>query len=434
MLTMKEIVPAPPSIVRNDVAAVQSLFQQNVIPSYGRFDIVLSHGVGSYLYDVTGKRYLDLGGGIAVSALGHGHPAVTEALVEQSKRLIHSSNFYYHESQGRLAKALVKLIGPGKCFFGNSGVEANEGLFKLARKFGHDEGRFEVITTINSFHGRTLAGIAATGQEKVKKGFEPTVPGFRQVPYNDLEAMRAAISPATAAIMIEGIQGEGGVTPASPEYLLGLRKLCDEKKLLLFMDSVQCGHFRTGRFQSFQRTLERVRGGDKFLPDGISMAKSLGAGFPIGAFWVRSPYADLLGAGSHGTTYGGSPLACTVALKVLEVIEREKLAENAREVGEVLKSGLQALAERFPGIVQNVRGLGLMIGIELKPGIPDLSSDASKTQAVRFANLLHANGLLAIPAGANILRFLPPLNLRRSEAEEGLGIVEGVVTRLAGKA
>src|SRR5881392_2960047 len=213
MQTMKEVVPSPPAIVRNDVAAVQSLFQQNVVPSYGRFDIVLSHGAGCYLYDVTGKRYLDLGAGIAVSSLGHAHPAITEALVEQSKRLIHSSNFYYHESQGRLAQTLVNLIGPGKCFFGNSGVEANEGLFKLARKFGHDEGRFEIITTINSFHGRTLAGIAATGQDKVKKGFEPMVTGFRHVPFNDLQAMREAISPATIAILLEGVQGEGGITP-----------------------------------------------------------------------------------------------------------------------------------------------------------------------------------------------------------------------------
>src|SRR3954452_8156702 len=275
MQTMKEVVPPRPAIVRNDVAAVQSLFQQNVVPSYGRFDIVLSHGVGSYLYDITGKRYLDLGGGIAVSSLGHAHPAIVEALTEQARKIIHSSNFYYHESQGRLAQSLVNLIGPGKCFFGNSGVEANEGLFKLARKFGHDEGRFEILTTINSFHGRTLAAIAATGQEKVKKGFEPAVPGFRQVPYNDLAAMRAAISPATVAIMIEGVQGEGGVTPATPEYLLGLRALCDEKKLLLLMDGVQCGHFRTGRFQSFQRILENISGGQKFLPDGIAMAKSL---------------------------------------------------------------------------------------------------------------------------------------------------------------
>src|SRR5215470_12827388 len=250
---MKEIVPAPPPIVRNEAAAVQNLFQQYVVPSYGRFDIVLTHGRGSYVFDITGKRYLDLGGGIAVSALGHAHPAITEALVEQSRKLIHTSNFYYHEPQGRLAQALSGFIAPGKCFFCNSGGEANEGLFKLARKFGHDEGRFEILTTINSFHGRTLAGIAATGQEKVKKGFEPMVTGFRQVRYNDLEAMTEAISPATVAILVEGIQGEGGVMPATPEYLLGLRKLCDQKRLLLLMDGVQDGYFRTGRFQSFQR-------------------------------------------------------------------------------------------------------------------------------------------------------------------------------------
>jgi len=429
---MKDIVPSPPAVVRNDVAAVQALFQKNVVPSYGRFDIVLSHGAGSYLFDVTGRRYLDLGGGIAVSALGHGHPAITEALVEQSRKVIHTSNFYYHEPQGRLAQALVSLIGPGKCFFCNSGVEANEGLFKLARKFGHDEGRFEIITAVNSFHGRTLAGIAATGQEKVKKGFDPMVPGFRQVRYNDLAAMRASLSPATVAILVEGIQGEGGVTPASPEYLLGLRQLCDEKKLLLLMDGVQCGHFRSGRFQSFQRILEGVPGGETFLPDGISMAKSLGGGFPIGAFWVRAPYADLLGAGSHGTTYGGSPLACAVALRILDVIQREHLADNARQVGGFLKTGLEQLARKYPSIIQTVRGLGLMLGIELAPQIPNLPGDSAKSSATRFANLLHSAGLLAIPAGATVIRFLPPLNLRQSEAEEGLELIDSVVARLAG--
>ena len=428
---MKDIVPSPPPVVRNDTAAIQALFQQNVVPSYGRFDIVLTHGSGRHLYDITGRRYLDLGGGIAVNSLGHGHPAITETLVEQSRKLIHCSNFYYHEPQGRLAQALVSLIGPGKCFFCNSGGEANEGLFKLARKFGHDEGRFEVITTVNSFHGRTLAGIAATGQEKVKKGFEPQVPGFRQVPYNDLAAMRAALSPATAAILIEGIQGEGGIIPATPEYLLGLRQLCDQKKLLLLMDEVQCGHFRSGRFQSFQRILEGVPGGEKFLPDGISMAKSLGGGFPIGAFWVRAPYADLLGAGSHGSTYGGSPLACAVALKILDVIQREKLADNARQVGGYFESGLEQLAQKYPSVIQNVRGLGLMLGLELAPNIPNLPGDSSKTQASRFANLLHAAGLLAIPAGAQIMRFLPPLNLRQEEAEEGLRLIESVVAKLA---
>src|ERR1051326_5269097 len=319
MQSMKEIAPAPPPIVRNDVAAIQAIFQQNVIPSYGRFDLVLTHGSGSYVFDITGKRYLDLGGGIAVCSLGHSHPAITEALVDQSRKLVHISNYYYNEPQGRLAQALVNLIGPGKCFFCNSGGEANEGLFKLTRKFGHDEGRFEIITTINSFHGRTLAGIAATGQDKIRKSFEPIVPGFRHVPYNDLNAMRGAISPATAAILIEGIQGEGGATPASPDYLLGLRSLCNERKLLLLMDGVQDGHFRTGRFQSYQRILEASSTAQNdFMPDAISMAKSIGGGFPMGAFWVRAPYADLLGAGSHGSTYGGSPLACSVALKVLE--------------------------------------------------------------------------------------------------------------------
>jgi len=429
---MKEIVPSPPPVVRNEAAAVQALFQQHVVPSYGRFDLVLSHGLGSYVYDVAGKRYLDLGGGIAVSSLGHAHPAMTDALIEQSRKLVHVSNYYYHEPQGRLAQALVQLIGPGKCFFCNSGVEANEGLFKLARKFGHEEGRFEILSTLNSFHGRTLAGISATGQDKVKKGFEPLVPGFRQVPFNDLQAVREAISPATVAILIEGIQGEGGVTPATPEYLLGLRQLCNEKKLLLLMDSVQCGHFRSGRFQSFQRILEAVPGGQDFLPDAISMAKSLGGGYPIGAFWVRAPYADLLGPGTHGTTYGGSPLACAVALKILEVIQRENLADNVRKVGDYLREGLEVLARKYPAVVRSIRGLGFMLGIELAPNIQNLPGDASKMQSSRFVNMLHANSLLAIPAGPDIVRLLPPLNLRRSEAEEGLSILEIVASRLAG--
>ncbi len=432
---MKEIVPSPPPIVRNEAAAVQALFQQYVVPSYGRFEIVLTHGSGRHVFDITGKRYLDLGGGIAVSALGHAHPAITEALIEQSRKLVHASNYYYHEPQGRLAEALVRLIAPGKCFFCNSGGEANEGLYKLARKFGHDEGRFEVLTALNSFHGRTLAGIAATGQDKIKKGFEPMVAGFRQVPFNDLAAMRAAISPATAAILVESIQGEGGIALADPEYLLGLRQLCNEKKLLLLMDGVQDGYFRTGRFQGFQRILEPLAQAGSgtaasFQPDAISMAKSIGNGFPMGAFWVREPYADLLSAGTHGTTYGGSPLACSVALKVLEVIHREKLADNARQMGELLKSGLKNLAQKYPAVIRDVRGLGLMLGVELAPSIPNLPGESTKSQAVRMALLLHAAGLLTIPAGPQVLRFLPPLNLRGDEVEEGLGILDAVCARL----
>jgi acetylornithine/N-succinyldiaminopimelate aminotransferase len=426
---MKEIVPSPPPIVQNEQADVQALFQQHVVPSYGRFELAFSRGTGSHLWDVGGKRYLDLGGGIAVCSLGHGNAEITEALVEQSRKLVHVSNLYYHEPQGRLAQKIAGYIGPGKSFFCNSGAEANEGLYKLARKFGHEEGRFEILTAVNSFHGRTMAGIAATGQDKVKKGFEPAVSGFRHVPYNDLEAMRAAISPATVAILIEGIQGEGGITPATPEYLLGLRRLCNEKKLLLMMDAVQCGHFRTGRFQSYQRILEGVPGGETFIPDAISIAKSLGGGFPIGAFWVRQPYADLLGPGTHGTTFGGTPLGCAVALKIFDVIEREKLADNARQTGEFLIAELERLCRQYPRILKRVRGLGLMIGLELAADIPAFAGE-NRAASMQMVIRLHQAGLMLIPSGTQVVRFLPALNLRRTDAEEGLKIIEAVVAKL----
>ncbi len=427
---MKEIIPPPP-ILHNQFAAIQEVFRKNVVPSYGRFELAFSHGAGSYLWDVAGKRYLDLAGGIAVCTLGHANPEITAALIEQSKRLVHVSNLYYTEPQGRLAQALVGLIGPGKVFFSNSGGEANEGLFKLARRFGHDEGRYEILTAVNSFHGRTLGGIAATGQEKVKKGFGPMVSGFRHVQFNDLEAIRSAISPATVAVLIEGIQGEGGITPATPEYLLGLRTLCDEKKLLLLMDSVQCGHFRSGRFQSFQRILEGVPAGEAFLPDGISMAKALGGGFPIGAFWVREPYADLLGPGSHATTFGGTPLACAVALKILEVIEREALVAHVRELGAWLKENLVRIAAEHPRVITGVRGLGFMLGIELAEGIPAFAGDATPP-SLQMVNRLHEAGVLTVPSGTRVVRFLPALNLGRPQAEEGIQTIARVVRTLDG--
>jgi acetylornithine/N-succinyldiaminopimelate aminotransferase len=430
---MREILPHPVAVVRNHMQTIQERFQKNVIPTYARFDLALDRGEGSYVWDVNGKRYLDFGGGIAVCALGHAHPEITRTLTEQSSKLVHISNLYFQEPQGGLAEKLAGLIGPGKIFFCNSGGEAAEGLFKLARKFGHDEGRFEILTAENSFHGRTLAGISATGQAKVKKGFEPMVPGFRHIPFNDLAAARAALSPATAAILIEGVQGEGGVVPATAEYLLGLRQLCDEKKLLLLMDGVQCGHFRTGRFQSFQRILEDAgnpAGAAGFLPDGIAMAKSLGGGFPMGAFWVRQPWADLLGAGSHGSTYGGSPLACAVGLKVLEVIQRDHLADNARQTGEFLNAELNALAAKHPRVFSRVRGFGLMIGIELAENIPAFST-SEKAPVIQFINRLHEAGLLAIPAGTRIIRVLPALNLPREDAVAGVRIIEAVAAKLS---
>jgi acetylornithine/N-succinyldiaminopimelate aminotransferase len=426
---VKEVIPPPLPVVHNQFESVKELYTRYVVPSYGRFDLAFCRGAGSYVWDVSGKRYLDMGGGIAVNVLGHAHREITQALVEQSQQLVHTSNLYYHEPQGRLAQQIVRHLAPGKVFFCNSGAEANEGLFKLARKFGHDEGRFEVITALNSFHGRTLAGISATGQDKVKKGFEPMVPGFRHVPFNDLAAVRDALSPATAAVLIEGVQGEGGISPAAPEYLLGLRALCNERNLLLFMDGVQDGHFRTGRFQSFQRLLEGVPGAESFVPDGLSLAKSLGGGFPIGAFWVREPYGDLLSPGSHASTFGGTPLACAVALRVFEVIEREGLAENARRLGSYLLGELNRMAQHYPAVIRAVRGVGLMIGIELAPQVPGLNAQG-KAPSLQCVTRLHDAGLLTIPAGTHVIRLLPPLNLTAAQAEEALAIIARVLEPL----
>ena len=409
---------------------IRKLYQRNVAPTYARFDLALDHGDRSYVYDVAGKRYLDLGGGIAVCALGHAHPEITDALLDQSRKLIHVSNLYFTKPQAQLAEALVRLIGPGRCFFCNSGAEANEGLYKFARKFGHESGRYEILTTDGSFHGRTLAGIAATGQEKVKKGFEPMVTGFRQVPFNDLEAMRAAIAPETAAILIESVQGESGITVATPEYLIGLRKLCDQRGLLLMLDEVQAGHFRTGKFHGWQRVLEDVSGAEDFLPDAISMAKALGGGFPLGAFWIREKYADVLSAGTHATTFGGNPLGCAVALKVLEVIERDQLAENAREIGTFIAGELRRLIRKFPTVLKEARGFGLMIGLEFRADAPGFGG-TEKSPALQVVERLHAAGVLTVPAGSAVIRLLPALNLARSEAMEGLHAIEAVVAALA---
>lgn len=400
--------------------SVQELFSRYVVPTYGRFSLALERGAGSFVWDSSGRKYLDMGGGIAVNCLGHAHPEIAEILVEQYRRLSHVSNLYFYEAQGRLAERLVGLIGPGKCFFCNSGAEANEGLFKLARRFGDTEGRFEILTAENSFHGRTLAGIAATGQEKVKAGFGPMTPGFRQVPFNDLAAMERALSPATVAVLIEGIQGEGGIRSASPEYLLGLRRFCDEHRLLLLMDEVQGGHFRTGCYQSWQRILHRVPGAEDFLPDAVAMAKSLGGGLPLGAFWVRDCHADLLSAGSHGTTYGGNPLVCAAALKILEIIERDDLVANIRSVGEFLYAELERLSREYPERLEGPRGFGFMLGLALK----EKGSAEAAAPSLEFVQLMHGMGLLLVPAGPRVVRLLPAYNLAREEAESAVRLME----------
>ena len=419
---MKEILSPPkPAIVENETKRVRELFDHYVVPSYARFDLVLERGEGSYVWDVDGKRYLDLAGGIAVCSLGHAHPEITKALGKQSRKLIHVSNLYYNELQGQLGKRIVDLIAPGRVFFCNSGAEANEGLFKLARKFGHEAGRYEIITTLESFHGRTLAGIAATGQSKVKKGFDPPVQGFKQVAFNDLAAMRSAISPTTAAILVEPVQGESGITLATAEYLVGLRKVCDAHDLLLMFDEVQAGHFRTGKFQSWQRILENED--VEIRPDAVAMAKSLGGGFPMGAFWVSEKFANVLSAGTHASTFGGTPLACAVALAIFDVIEQQKLAENARGIGDFLLRELGTLQRKFPNVLRVARGAGLMIGLEFQ----------SQFKAIEIVKEFHKRNLLTVPAGNSVIRLLPALNLSQSDAEEGLRIIEKFVADLAQK-
>lgn len=400
---------APPSAETPVRSEVESLYDQYVVPTANR-GLTLVKGKGRHAWDAQGHKYLDLGGGVAVNSLGHAHPALRETLARQADVLIHSSNLYYNEWQGKLAKKIVELTGPGKAFFCNSGAEANEALIKLARKFGHDSGRYEVITTFNSFHGRTMATLSATGQDKIKQGFDPLLPGFTHVPFNDLAAIEAALTPKTAAVLVEGIQGEGGVFTATPEYLLGLRDLTKKHNLLLLIDAVQCGCFRTGRWQSYQRILEGVPGGGDFAPDAIAMAKSLGGGYPIGAVWIREPYQNVFGPGSHGTTYGGSPLACSVALTVLDVIEKEKLADNIRARGEQLRKGLEALV----GIrgIKDVRGMGGLIGL--------VTADEPAAVVARLTKA----GLILVPAANNAVRFLPPLNVTADEIDEALRIVK----------
>ena len=296
----------------------------------------------------------------------------------------------------KLAKKLVELVGtPGKVFFCNSGGEANEALFKLARKFGN--GRYEIITFLNSFHGRTLAGISATGQEKVKTGFAPLVEGFRHVPFNDLDAVTKAVGPKTAAILLEPIQGESGIRPATPEFLRGLRQLCDDRKLLLMYDEVQCGIGRTGEFCGFKAIAPDA------IPDAISWAKGLAGGFPMGAIWARQPFQDVLSPGTHATTFGGTPLACKVSLAVLEKLEKDDLLTNARTTGEYFVRELRKLSG-----VKEVRGIGLMVGVELN------------VEAKPFILKMAENGLIGVIAGTHVVRFLPALNVTRSEVDEAV--------------
>src|SRR3989344_237403 len=331
------------------------LYEKYVIPTYGKTPLQLARGKGTKVWDERGKAYLDFFPGWAVSGIGHCHPRVVKALKKQAGKLIHVSNNYYHEWQALLAEKIIKASFPGKVFFCNSGAEANEAAIKLARKFGNPE-RNEVITFEGSFHGRTLATVTATGQKKHQKGFDPLPAGFVHVPFNDFAALEKAISPKTVAIILEPIYGEGGIRVADKQYLVALRKLCSQKNILLIFDEIQTGMGRTGKMFCYQNF--------GIEPDMFTLAKSLGGGFPIGALVAKKEIADTLGAGSHGTTFGGTPMACVAGLATFEAIEKEKLIENAKTTGTYLLKKLNELKEKH-SVIREVRGLSLMAGIEL---------------------------------------------------------------------
>ncbi len=435
----------------------RELYDRYVIPTYGRFDVKLARGQGSVVWDEAGKRYLDFGAGIAVTSIGHCHPRVLAAMRAQLGTLVHTSNLYYTRPQAELAERLVRLTGaPGKVFFCNSGAEANEALYKLARKFGNegvspapkhsvgemiagDACRHGIIAMEGSFHGRTLAGIAATGQEKVKKGFEPAVPGFQHVPFNDGPALLAAVqAPGVVAVLMEPIQGEGGVHPASAAFLKMARELCDLHGLLLMFDEVQCGLGRTGDWCGWKTLL----GDASVMPDAVSWAKGIAGGFPLGAMWASDrpvtlktggtiPLCDLLGPGSHGTTFGGTPLVSAGANEVLAVIEEEGMLANARTLGAHALAALRALGSP---LVVDARGVGLMLAVELAPDfaarVPTLPP--GKAPALFLVETLHAAGLLTVPSGTHAIRWLPPLNVARAEVDEAVEILRATLVRLVG--
>jgi predicted acetylornithine/succinylornithine family transaminase len=384
-------------------------------PNYGsRAPICLVRGDGMRVWDTEGREYLDFGAGIAVTALGHSHPRVTGAIREAAATLLHVSNLYHSAPQIHLAKLLAEHSFADRVFFGNSGAEANEAAIKLARKYSRERcssDRYEIIAMRNSFHGRTLATVTATGQEKYQHGFEPLVPGFKHVPYDDLRAVERAIDNRTAAVLVEPVQGEGGVNIPDAGYLPGLRKLCDAAGILLIVDEIQTGMGRTGRLWAYEHT--------GAAPDIMTVAKALANGVPIGAMLCRDDVASVLTAGTHGSTFGGTPFVTSVALTVLQTVIEEKLPERAARFGQYLVDGLLRIQQRTPA-VKAVRGLGLLIGAELAgPAGPVID-------ACRDA------GLLVLSAGDRVLRLAPPLIVEAADCDRALETIEKSLARLGG--
>lgn len=422
--------------MKESLPTTADLMDEYVLGNYGRFPIAFSRGEGSCLWSEEGRRYLDFSSGVAVCALGHSPAVMREALREQSAKLIHCSNLYQVREQAELARFLVETMmeTPGKVFFCNSGAEANDGLIKLARKragdtFGAAAGKNEIITCHQSFHGRTLGGIAATGQPKVKLGFDPLLPGFFHVPFNDVTALREAVTERTCAILFEPVQGEGGIHAATPEYFAAAAALREEFDLLLLFDEVQCGAGRSGDWCGWRTVLEGS--GVTVEPDAVSWAKGLGGGFPIGAFWVSDAHASVLGPGSHGSTFGGTPLACAVALAVLEGIASGGVLENVKRQSARIREG--AAKWSFP-LVEELRGVGLMLGFVLDPAEMEKVagfSESGRTPSLFVVDAAREAGLLTVPAGEKVVRWLPPLNVSDEEVVEALALFEGVLAAMS---
>lgn len=389
-----------------DTRSVIQMSDDYLMNTIARLPIVFVRGEGTRLWDADGREYLDFLAGIAVCGLGHCHPALVEAIGKQAGTLMHVSNLYHVPQGPALAGKLVELSGMGRVFFCNSGAEANEAAIKLARKWSKENrgrDRFEIITTNGSFHGRTLTTVTATGQPKYHEGFEPLVPGFKYVPYNDIAALESAVGEHTCAIMLEPIQGESGVHPATQEYMRAIKRICDERGLLLILDEVQTGLGRTGKWFGFQHYDIR--------PDIMSLAKTLGGGFPIGACLATNEVASGFKPGNHSSTFGGNPLACAAGLAAVQTIEDEGLVENAAEVGAYFRDALERLREQRDDI-REIRGIGLMVAME-----------TTRTDAVDIGKRCLQDGLIVNSIGSSIIRFLPPLIATKDDVDTAVRIV-----------
>ncbi|MEW6213745.1 MAG: acetylornithine transaminase [Nitrospirota bacterium] len=381
-----------------------------IMNTYNRFPVVLRKGRGMKAWGSDGREYLDFAGGVAVNVLGHCHPRVVVAIQKQAQRLLHVSNFYYMEPQIKLAKLLVGHSFADKVFFCNSGAEANEAAIKLARKYSKEHispNRFEIITAKNSFHGRTLATLTATGQEKFQKGFEPLVPGFKHVPFNDIDAMSKAITGATCAIMLEPIQGEGGVKVPKHNYLKEVRELCNKHGILLMLDEVQTGMGRTGKFFAYEHF--------GIIPDIMTIAKGLGGGVPIGAMLATDKVASAFHPGNHASTFGGNPLVCAAAIATIDtLLEDGFILDQCIRMGEYLREKLEHLKKEFPSLIVDIRGLGLLLGMEMTRDCEPIVKACLE------------RGVLLNCASGNVLRFMPPLIVQQKDIDHLIEILEEV--------